>query len=175
MTAKHWWRLELDAKGKVLSCVRVEQVVKAETEGFLYVQATSEKQAGRRAFNEYMRLRTAAQRKKLISEGKCAWCCRKNDREATKRCSRCLTSDLEHCRRYRARRRGEEVEPANKAATIAARAQEQRQSIRAEEAGKTRLLVLLEVQKTWENAPSNGRFTAWLQAQISAHGGRRVA
>lgn len=145
---KSWWRIQVDASGKVVDCREVEQ---AEVDGadVFFVQARDRAEAGRKAWNAYCRVTGQRRRARLIAEGKCAWCGRINDREQRKRCTICLDADAKRERDSRARARGEDVPPPNRAASIAARAEEQRQQIRAEAATATRVSVLLEVHEAW--------------------------
>ena len=85
-----WWRLELDAGGKVKSCTPVEHCGAEGEPQFIYVQARDQKEAGRAAWNAYCKIAVQRRRAKLIAEGKCPWCARESDRPRGKRCTVCL-------------------------------------------------------------------------------------
>lgn len=173
-----WWRIEvctLEGVPKVISCEAVEAPERDTTDVF-YLRASSREQAGRRAWSSYTNRQNRRRRAAYISEGRCGWCGRANDRDPTKRCSVCLRNHVGHKARSDARARGEVVAPPDRAATIAARAQEQRQEIRAEASEQARISVLLEVQEAWRDATSNHAFTRWLAEAISgAVPGKKVA
>jgi hypothetical protein len=175
--ASSWWRIvvrTLNDVPTVVSCEPVEAAGTDSTDVF-YVEACSKAEAGRKAWNEYCRVTKQRYREKLKAEGKCKWCARKNDRGADQRCSVCLLKDRERERNERARARGEDAPLPDRAAAIAARAQEERQAIRAEASAETRTAVLLEVQQAWRGAPNNAAFTRWLNDQVEKLLGRRVA
>jgi hypothetical protein len=179
--AGSWWRIEVrtvDNKPRVVSCEPVEASECAKenrrTDVF-FVQAGTKEAAGRKAWNAYTGRLGKIRRARYIAEGRCGYCGRANDRESGKRCSVCLKSHAAHRARHDAKARGEAVPPANRAASVAARAEEQRQQIRAEAAGSTRLSVLLEVQEAWQDSSTNGAFTKWMKTEIEKLLGRRVA
>lgn len=171
-----WWRLELDAAGKVVSSARVEKCFDGE-DGFIYVEAPSLEVAGRKAFNEYYRIKTAARRATLAASGKCR-CGRVNDRAHKGKtcCTICSKENRVHAQRTKAKARGESPEPANRLATIAARTEEKRQEILVTAApSDMRLALLLEVRKAWIASPTLRTFGEWLNLQIETAGGKRVA
>lgn len=172
--SKSWWRIQVDGAGKVVDCRVVES---AEEDGadVFFVRASTRAEAGRRAWNAYTSRLNKRRRARYIAEGRCGYCGRAQDREPKKRCSVCLKKHAGHKARSDARLRGEEVAPADRAASIAARAEEQRQQIRAESATSTRLAVLLEVQEAWQGSSNNATFTRWIWAELAKIAGRRVA
>lgn len=172
--ARSWWRIQVSSSGKVVDC-RVVEAAETDTDDVFYVRASSRAQAGRKAWNAYTSRMNKRRRASYIAEGRCGYCGRPNDRDEGKRCSVCLKNHVKHRARHEARARGEEVPPPDRAASIAARAHEQKQQIRAEAATETRLSVLGEVQQAWQDAPNNAAFTKWLAEQVEALVGRRVA
>lgn len=169
-----WWRIEVNEDGKVLSCVAVEHVEK-NGKLFFYVQAHDQKEAGRIAWNRFCRDIQRVRRVKLAREGKCPWCGRATDRESGKRCSRCLDSDKVYKKRQTAKEAGKVVPPLDRSIAVAARKAEEREATVAAAKPSLRLDVLLEVQQAWQDASTNGLFTRWLNQQIAAARGRKVA
>lgn len=164
----------VDGVPSVVSCEPVPEPERDSTDVF-YVRAQSREQAGRRAWSSYTNRQNARRRAEYIQKGRCGWCGRANDRDAGKRCSVCLKNHATHRARSDARARGEAVPPPDRAASIAARAQEQRAEIKAEASEQARLSVLLEVQEAWQGSGTNGAFTRWLADAISSAVGRKVA
>lgn len=161
-----WWRIVVGTDGKVTSCEAVEERA-PDSETVIYVQARNRAEAGRRAWNAYTSVQNKKRRAEYVKQGRCPACGRKQDRGAGKRCSVCLESHREHRARHDARQRGEEVAAADRSATIARRATDERKLLR--------LGVLREVEEAWRSANTNKSFTAWLNSQIEAITGRRVA
>lgn len=121
---KSWWRVETDAKGKIVSARAVE-AAGTDAGGVFFVRAKDEADAGRRAFMAYQLEATRARRRRYLAEGRCQYCGRENDRGGTLRCSICLKGHKVHKERRNARDRGEEVPPPDwRAAHQARRAQE---------------------------------------------------
>jgi hypothetical protein len=174
MADLRWFRLEVDAAGKVLSCVAVER---AEHNGrsWVYVQATDERAAHRIGLNAYMRDVMRKRRERLKAEGGCGWCGRKNDREPGKRCSICLAKESGYKQIQRDRAAGKPVASPDRKASVAAREVEKRTAAVAAAAPSLRLSVLLEVQSAWQDCTTNKSFTSWLEQQISKAGGVRRA
>lgn len=174
--AQHqWFRVVIDHKGKVVSCTPAGP---AHDHGLnvFFVFAVDDEQAGKKVFNRYMAQRMRERRARLVSEGKCRWCGRPNDREPGKRCSQCSERDITYSKRWRANERGDEFPPADRHAAVAARNEEKRATILAEAAPfDVRLAILLEVQRAWTASANNGIFSAWLAGQIEQIKGRRVA
>jgi len=166
MADKYWYRVEVSDSGKTVTIKKVERR-ENDTSDVFFVLAIDEKQAGRKAFNEYMRVAQARRRAKLIAEGKCPWCSRKNDRGSGKRCSICLRSNLGYEARRRARVKGEDIPRPDRAVAVEKRKSADREAIRAD--------VLIEVQRAWTNARTHGQFSQWLADQVEAASGKKVA
>jgi hypothetical protein len=164
-----WWLLRLDATGKVLSCSPVDQAAK-NGESWVYIQARDAKAAERAALNSYMREVMRRRRAELDKAGKCRWCGRVADR-GTKRCSVCLAKDVA----YQKRGRDKAVPVLDKRVAVAQRKAEERSEFVAEAVPSIRLSLLIEVQEAWQNASTNGLFTRWLNEQIAAARGKKVA
>jgi hypothetical protein len=158
-----WWRIEVDADGKVVACVQVAESGDASHDVF-YVQAATRSEAGRRAWNAYCKVNQTRRRAKLAAEGKCPWCGEKNDRPKGRRCRACLLRDskYERDRRARARARGEDVPAPDRSVAIAARANEERRRIR--------LTILREVRTAWRDAESTLAFIQWLRDELEQLG-----
>lgn len=152
----NWWRIEVDGKGKVVSCRKVEKAEKAHASVF-YVQAETREQAGRAAWNAYCRAEVRKRRERYRAEGRCMWCGRPNDRDPGKRCSICLAKSKRHNARRHARARGEDVEPPDRVAALADRRQQDRLAIRVE--------VLREVRELLDEL-SGDDLKRWLDVQI---------
>ncbi len=174
MADLRWFRLELDSSGKVLSCTAVER---AEQNGssWLYIQASDAKTASRLGMNAYMRDLMRKRRARLDAEGKCRWCGRKGDRGPGKRCTICLPRESHYQQRKRDKAAGKPVPELDRKVAIAARKAEERAAVIASAGPSLRLSVLLEVQQAWQDAPTNGAFTAWLARAVEAAGGKRRA
>ena len=154
---RRWWRLELDAKGAVKSCTAVEQRGADGEVQFIYVLAFDQAEAGRRAWNEYTKLRERAKRARMIREWKCPWCCKTQDRAPGKRCTTCLAKEREREVNERKLARGEAAPLASHASTRAER-------LISERAGQ-RLEVLREVHEAAKRMnPSD--FFEWLNEQL---------
>lgn len=161
-----WWRVRLDAEGKIIECAPVD-VAGTSAGGVFYVQGLTEQLARKRAYNDYYRLRQRWHRKKLRAEGKCD-CGR--DREDPKfvQCRHCRERGLVYHERKRRRARGENVEPLSR--------KESRDARRAEEERQFELAIFEKVQAAWARTLKVGKakhFTAWLQDQIARLTGRK--
>lgn len=153
-----WWRIELDEKGNMQSCVAVEHRGEANEKQFLYVLAHNQKEAGRLAWNAYCRLAQIRHRAKITREGKCPWCGRAQDREAGKRCGLCLANDRARAAAAKARKAGEDVAMPDTHQTRAARL--------AAERAEHRIDVLREVRReVMDRSPRE--FYGWLDDQIA--------
>ena len=170
---KSWWRIEVNASGKVVDC-RVVEHADADGSHVFYVRASNQKEAGREAWNAYCRAVMRARRVKLKAENKCR-CGRPNDREPGKRCTICLEADKTYGKRARERAAGKKVEPLNRQDALQRRRAEEQQRAVEQTKPSVRLQVLLEVQEAWQNASNNAAFTRWLNAEIEKLTGRRVA
>ena len=152
-----WWRLELDAKGSVVSCIAVEHRGEAGERRFLYVEAHDQAEAGRLAWNAYCRLAQVRHRAKMTREGKCPWCGRQQDRKAGRRCSVCLSNDRARAATNKAIKAGQNVAAPDGLVTRAARLERER--------GEFRLQILGEVRKVAvERTPRE--FFRWLDEQL---------
>jgi len=176
-----WWRVELNANGKITS---VRQVEAAETNSktILYVQAWHEIDArteGRKAMNAYMREAQGRRRERLIAEGKCPWCGGPTDREAGKRCSDCAERDLGYSERRRDKAAGRPVPKLDKRVAIAARRERENADVArravADSSALARLAVLEEVRQAWLSNRTVGAFSAWLNSEIEKASRRKVA
>lgn len=168
-----WFRIELDDAGQVLSCQAVEA---AEQGGrrYVYVQAVDPAHAARLALNNYQRDLMRRRVRRLRDEGKCQ-CGRKNDRAPKSRCTVCHDRRASDDERRRARANGEQIpRPDRRIADALRKASETAEAV-AVVAPSLRLDVLIEVQSAWQDAATNGVFTRWLNEQIAAARGRRVA
>ncbi|HKY40688.1 MAG TPA: hypothetical protein VJN18_32355 [Polyangiaceae bacterium] len=173
MADLRWWRLEVDAKGKVVSCTPVEFAEK-DGKSWFYVRARNQEGAGRLAMNAYILARQRIRLKRLKAEGKCV-CGRKNDRPGKTNCTICVAKERDYDARRRARERGEEIpRPDRRIADAERRATEDGEFV--ERAAPTvRLNTLLEVQQAWQDSNTNANFTRWLLDQIAAAGGVKRA
>ncbi|HCG01693.1 MAG TPA: hypothetical protein DEV93_14250 [Chloroflexi bacterium] len=161
-----WWRLELDAKGSVVSCTAVEHRGEAGERQFIYVEAHDQKEAGRLAWNAYCRLAQVRHRAKMTREGKCPWCGRQQDRKAGRRCSVCLAGDRARAATNKAIKAGQNVAAPDGLVTRAARLERER--------GEFRLQILGEVRKVAvERTPRE--FFQWLDEQLGIDGGQVTA
>lgn len=175
------WRVEIDKDGVIVSCA---QAGPTEEFGFgvYYVTAFTEVEAREAARKKRARDAVAERRSKLRAEGKCP-CGEYNDRSPLVYCSVCAERNQKDKKNSTKRARGEDVPPANKAAAFAARRESQLQAARAETAtrvarqvsGQTRLEVLDEVRRAFIAAHTVAQFAEWLNCQIEAVGGKRVA
>jgi len=105
-----WFRVELDSKGKVLSCAQVAKAAEGESGGVFFLRAADGKSAAERAYRQYHRLRTTARRERYAEEGKCR-CGRSRDKEtpqsrAFRTCPACRAVDLARHERATALQRG---------------------------------------------------------------------
>lgn len=179
MAEKHWYRLERNARGKLVSCIRVE-CQQLDDKHFSYVLAFTEDEAkdlGKAAFNEYCRVKTNERRERLAKVGICR-CGRPNDRAHLGKtcCTICSKESRKAADRRKAKDKGLPFEPANRAVTVAARQEERKRDIIAAATPvDLRLAVLLEVQTKWQNTSVNKHFSDWLNAQVELLRGRRVA
>lgn len=177
MADLRWWRIETNAEGKVVSCVAVEHAEK-DARCWFYVQAVSDAAAREAARLAHYRGSSMRRRRELIAQGKCGWCGLKGDRGA-QRCSKCLLADQGYQQRRRAKDAGKPFVPADKKATLAMnrtlRKVEERKEVIQEAEPSLRLSVLLEVEKAWLDNPRLAGFTQWLQKQIAAARGKKVA
>lgn len=159
--ARRWWRIEVGADGKVVSCRQVEDVDAGQNGGgVFYVKALNRADAGRLAWNDYCRRQQQHRHVELKAQGKCPYCGRPNDRTAGKRCSFCLSAESGRKKAKRATARGELVELPNRAASIAARANDERRELR--------LALLGEVREAFEQMSTVGEFARWLAQRIRA-------
>jgi hypothetical protein len=161
-----WWRLELDAKGSVLSCTAVEHRGEAGERQFLYVEAYDQKEAGRLAWNAYCRLAQARHRAKMTSEGCCPWCGRKQDRKPGRRCNTCLAGDRARAATNKALKAGQNVPAPDAQVTRATRLQSERAEYRLQILGEVRKVAL-------ERTPRD--FLRWLDEELGLHSGQVTA
>lgn len=155
-----WYRVTTDAKGKPLAASVVEASGPEEARVF-YVQAEDEeaaKEAGRLAWNAYMRPRMRARKAELTAAGKCVKCGKPNDRAPKDRCSACKARESGYSERRRRRARGEEVPALDRKAAVRDR--------RAADADLLRLSVLEEVDEQWRSKGTIG-LRAWLRKEIA--------
>lgn len=160
-----WWRIEVNATGKVVSCRAVESAGDDDAH-VIYVLARDQREAGRHAWNEYCRIRQTKRNARLAAEGKCR-CGRHADRGAGKRCSGCLQLLQRQNERRRARARGEQLPKVDPRAT--------KQERREADETALRLAILMEVLSAWQDAQTNASFTRWLTAQIARLRGKAAA
>lgn len=154
-----WFRVELDEKGKVLSC----QQVAAATEdggqgGVFFMRAKSAKIAGEIAYREYHRLRQVARRARYAIEGRCK-CGRTRDREtpaqrALAHCPACLETMRKFNERETLKKKGLPVPPVDKAASFVERRNEEK------------LELLLEVEDQFKRNTMRN-FGLWLAERIA--------
>ena len=152
---KRWWRVVLDAQGKVVSVRATDS--RHEDPNVYYVRALNQDDAGRIAFNAYARVRLAARRKQYKAEGRCQ-CGRPRDAETLK-CSACLKKERRYHERHAAKARGEEVPPLDRRTAL----RERRESEEAD----LRLRILREVAGVWQASTTNRAFTRWLEGEIA--------
>jgi hypothetical protein len=164
MADRRWWRVEVSATGKVLSCVAVESA--GDENRWFYVQAASAELAAKAAINAHCARLLAARRARYRAEGLCD-CGRIRDNTTFVSCARCLERSRIHRLRYESRQRGEDVLPLDRRKVLLER--------KEAESASLRLAVLLEVQQAWQDLPTNGSFTRWLTEQIATARGRKVA
>lgn len=176
-----WWRVELNASGKIVA-VRQVEVAESNSKTVVYVRAWHEIDArtvGRQAYNEYMRGAQQRRRERLIAEGKCPWCGNATDRAAGKRCSVCATRDSNYSQRARDKAAGHSVPKLDKRVAIAERRQREDAQVATRAvtsaAAAIRLEVLEEVRQAWLNNRTVGAFSAWLNGEIEKASGRKVA
>lgn len=155
-----WFRIELNAAGKVVSCRRVDACGDAEAGAVYFLRALSDKDASKKAFNEYHRLRLAARRARYAAEGKCK-CGRERDGEtedqrALAQCQRCLKLEREQKKRRANELRGIPVEPIDKSARFHER--------RADEKLDLLKAVRLQFQRL-----TMREFGVWLNGEIAKH------
>lgn len=168
-----WFKITLDATGKVVSCLEVPGA-SATGASVVYVQAATAKAAERAALNSYMREVMRRRRAELDKAGKCRWCGRFADR-GTKRCSVCLERDSLYSKRHQAKIHGKAVEPLDRRVATAERKAAEQQVVVKAAAPSLRLDLLIEVQRAWIDNPRVAGFTQWLERQIAAARGRKVA
>lgn len=179
--ATTWWRIELNAKGSLVSVRRVESS-EANSSTIVYVRAANEveaKASARQAYNDVMRDVMRRRRERLFAEGKCGWCGEKNDRDREKRCSACVERDSGYSQRKRDKEAGRPVPKLNRSVALAAR-REQREAKVVESAvasaeASIRLQVFQEVQDAWLRNRTVGAFSAWLNGEIAKLSGKKVA
>jgi len=155
--AERWWRVEVDAAGKVVSCAAAEW---CEENGscVIYVRASSKRDAGREAWNEHCRRQQAQRNTRLRKEGKCVGCGRVSDRDGS-RCTGCLARERSYKSRKRKKDRGEPVPPKPSRVEALAKGRERDRE-------NAELALLLEVQEAW-TANTARTFGQWLSARIA--------
>lgn len=152
-----WWRIELDEKGSVQSCIAVEHRGEPGERRFFYVLALDQKAAGRAAWNEHVKLEQRERRRRSIREGRCPWCPRMQDRAPGKRCSACLQKEILCDQRRRAKAAGGDVERPDRLTAL--------NKSRDERLREHRVDVLREVRReAMDRSPRE--FHQWLDVQI---------
>jgi hypothetical protein len=170
----HWFRVELTDDGKVVSC-RVADSGDKGARLVHYVQAVDAAAAAKAALNARAAELLAARRAAYKAQGLCA-CGRKRNRPGSERCSACYERHLVHEARQKRKRKGEKLEPLDRRAVLQQRKEaERREAIASATPTAQRLSLLLEVQKAWQDSPTNGAFTSWLMREIERAGGKRRA
>jgi hypothetical protein len=153
--AEHWWRVELDSAGKVVSATVCPGA--GITEGrVVYVCAITQTQAGRIARNTYAREVKRAQRAKYKATGKCR-CGRDRESIAFKQCMVCRARDLQQHRKGPSC--GSRDEKA-RVVSMQATQRDRRQELRLE--------TLLLVREAWSREPNQAAFSAWLAREVMA-------
>lgn len=170
-----WFRLKYGKAGNLLNCETIEK-----PEAFSYnvgagaiiveIEADSEAEAKRKSYNFYCAKKKKVAKERNHEAGNCA-CSRKQDRPNTKTgvgffktCSVCTergeAADLRHAAKKKAGLplTGYRDEVA-RVETLRGRVRDRKNEIRLE--------TLIEVRSQWENARTNGAFTAWLKREIS--------
>jgi len=153
-----WFRVELDSKGKVLSCAQVAKAAEGESGGVFFFQALDGKSAAEKAYREYHRLRMAARRARYAAEGRCK-CGRNRDKETPEQrafrcCPACRALRSPQEQRSAARRKGlTPVPPPSKAEHFVSRRNEEK------------LELLKEVQDKFLRSGMRV-FGLWLQEEI---------
>lgn len=154
-----WFRVELDEKGKVVSCQQVAKAADLQTGGVFFFRATSGKLAAERAYREYHRLRMAARREKYAAEGRCK-CGRSRHAESESdrafvTCPACRAINKPQHKRAELRRKGIEVAPGpTKADHFVARRNEEK------------LEVLKRVREEFRRNTMRN-FGLWLESAIA--------
>lgn len=155
--------------------VLTKSAVPAETdsegnETVFIVSAETAAEALREASRQYARLCTKRKRARMHAAGLCS-CGRKSDVPKPqggfrKKCSVCVTRDREQWRpkaRENQRRQLEGLPkiPRDESARVVVMQERQR-----DRRSELRIETLLEVQRQWQSARTNGHFTRWLDEQI---------
>lgn len=163
--ARYWWKVVVDADGKVVSCALALEQGEDHNSTF-FVSARDTRHAGRLAFNRYMLALTKVRHAQYAREGKCR-CGRLRDVQGHVRCAVCMDANKVYKKRSRARAKGEELPPkAERRDVIAARKDSERAAIR--------ISALEEVNAVWERLGTIG-LRDWLRKQIPKAAHRRVA
>lgn len=171
----HWWRLEYDVGGTLLS--RELAVEPHEDNGLVFfVRAKDIRGAERLGHRLHMRAVTKARHADYRRRGLCK-CGRKPDVQGKRLCSFCLKMNVEAKERRRFRDRGEETpkQPRRFALELRSKDDERRirERLRAEVAAGVRAEVLTEVHAAFMGTPMR-LFGAWLVEQLGALG-KKVA
>ena len=154
-----WFRVELDEKGKVISCAQVAKAAEGVAGGVFFFKAANGKSAAEKAYREHHRLQLAARRAQYAREGRCK-CGRHRDKEtpaelAFVTCPACRALHAPQHARAAARQKGlTPVPPPTKADHFAARRTEEK------------LELLREVQDHFQRNTMRN-FGLWLAAEIA--------
>jgi hypothetical protein len=153
-----WYRVEIASDGTVLSC---EPTLGSKTDRarVFFVEASGREKATEVALRRYNARLRLERKATLISEGRCGWCSRKTDREPGKKCTKCLSREVERSAERRKIERGELTERTPRLSPNTERAAEQFRKLKIE--------LLREVKAAWENAPNNASFTRWIEHNLS--------
>jgi hypothetical protein len=157
MKTKSWFRVTVDASGKVTDCRPVASKGNAEG-GVFFFAAKTAAAASKLAANTHARLLLAARRARYREEGKCK-CGGERDEAEFLTCSRCRSNAKVHEARKGLRKAGIEPPPLDRREALAERKQLEHQSVR--------FAVLVEVQATLERCRKDPKsFERWLAGQI---------
>jgi len=166
MKPLHWFRVELTAEGKLVSCVLAEGIRDGSV-SVHFIRAHSSSAATECAYLEHNANLLRARRARLAAEGRCR-CGREMDAESPlKRCRVCRTKSVADEQRVRIRSKGINVPKPDRRAALAERRDEDRDAIRR--------ATLAEVRAAWISARTNELFTKWLTAEIAKLAVRQVA
>jgi len=167
-----FWYAQFDRHGALTSLERTKRTYAKGSSGFL-VEADTRQQAESLALEmrrSYERNRVAKRRAQYHEQGRCR-CGRERDSDEFKRCRVCREKGKRDSRAHHQRQRAGAL-PAVR--DESARVESCQARIRDRRAELT-IETLLRVREAWQAAPNNGRFTDWLEAEISSAIGRRVA
>lgn len=179
--AKHWFRVELDGNGKLISCAVVAEPADP-AHGLFFFKATTSERASRLAYNAHHTKLLNARRAQYAKEGRCR-CGRLRDRKDGPRCMVCIQRQSADNARRALRKKGIKVPKPDRRESIAARRNEEREAVRLEtlrqaptvEIADLLLDLLAEVSRAWVHARNNKEFTEWLKTKRESITGKRAA